>query len=301
MLYSPFSDSMITWLSRDRVTAVLAANIQFESGTAYVHSGTGTLVLGGFVYYGMGTLGAIDDVSETNTTSPTQLKMTLSGLDMSLFAKTLNERCVGKPAELYLVAMDDNGVVQVADLIFKGRVTVGTSGWVTPTIAGFDRSKYLVCCKWNSPYTLDYDGNRLLFLNDGSNTEDQPMSGTVDVVIFAGGVSPVAANPGFNIYNAAGQCTFSTARRPFVYLGVNFVPSTTAQTVPGGGYVPVGRFGLRVPSFGGGRIYHYHYGLVMQNGTLRAGRGLYVGWADRQLANAGVTPISLPVIPDMYV
>ncbi|WP_409245886.1 hypothetical protein [Enterobacter cloacae] len=130
MLYSPFSDSMITWLSRDRVTAVLAANIQFESGTAYVHSGTGTLVLGGYVYYGMGTMGAIDDVNETNTTSPTQLRMTLSGLDMSLFAKTLNERCVGKPAELYLVAMDDNGVVQVADLIFKGRVsgTGATSG-----------------------------------------------------------------------------------------------------------------------------------------------------------------------------
>lgn len=57
MLYSPFSDSMVDWLSRDRVTAVLAANVQFESGTAYVHSGTGTLVLGGYVYYGMGTMG----------------------------------------------------------------------------------------------------------------------------------------------------------------------------------------------------------------------------------------------------
>ena len=74
------------------------------------------------------------------------------------------------------------------------------------------------------------------------------MSGTVDVVIFAGGVSPVAANPGFNIYNAAGQCTFSTARRPFVYLGTNFVPSTTAQTVPGGGYVPVGRLVCAFPA-----------------------------------------------------
>ena len=123
MLYSPFSDSMVDWLSRDRVTAVLAANVQFESGTAYVHSGTGTLVLDGYVYYGMGTMGAIDDVGETNTTSPTQLRMTLSGLDMSLFAKTLNERCVGRPAELYLVAMDDNGVVQVADLIFKETVS----------------------------------------------------------------------------------------------------------------------------------------------------------------------------------
>lgn len=41
MMYSPFSDSMVDWLSRDRVTVVVAANIQFESGTAYVHSGLG--------------------------------------------------------------------------------------------------------------------------------------------------------------------------------------------------------------------------------------------------------------------
>ena len=114
---------MVDWLSRDRVTVAIAANIQFESGTVYVHSGTGTLVLGGYVYYGMGRMGSVDDASETSTTSPTQVKMTLSGLDMTLFATTLNERCVGRNAEIYLVAMDDNGVVQVADLLFKGRVS----------------------------------------------------------------------------------------------------------------------------------------------------------------------------------
>lgn len=123
MLYTPFSGQMVDYLSRDRVTAVIAAQIQFESGTAYVHSGTGTLVLGGYVYHGVGTLGAVDDVQETGTTSPTQLKLTLSGLDMSLFAKTLNERCVGRPAELHLVALDDAGVARVADLIFKGKVS----------------------------------------------------------------------------------------------------------------------------------------------------------------------------------
>ena len=68
-------------------------------------------------------MGAIDDANETNTTSPTQLKMTLSGLDSALFATTLNERCVGRNAEIYLVAMDDNGVVQVADLLYKGRAS----------------------------------------------------------------------------------------------------------------------------------------------------------------------------------
>lgn len=123
MLYSPFSDSMVDWLSRDRVTAVLAANIQFESGTVYVHSGTGQIVLGGYVYYGMGRLGSVDEVGETNTTSPSQLKLTLTGLDMSLFATTLNERCVGRAAEIYLVALDDSGQVQVADLLFKGKVS----------------------------------------------------------------------------------------------------------------------------------------------------------------------------------
>ncbi|KMV33898.1 hypothetical protein [Franconibacter pulveris] len=123
MLYSPFSDSMVDYLSRDRVTAVIAAQVQFESGTAYVHSGTGTLVLGGYVYYGVGALGAVDDVQESGTTSPTQLKLTLSGLDLSLFAKTLNERCVGREAQIYLVAMDDSGVARVADLIFKGKIS----------------------------------------------------------------------------------------------------------------------------------------------------------------------------------
>lgn len=123
MLYSPFSEQMVDYLSRDRVTAVIAAQVKFESGTAYVHSGTGTLVLGGYVYYGVGALGAVDDVQESGTTSPTQLKLTLSGLDLSLFAKTLNERCVGRQAEIYLVAMDDAGVARVADLIFKGKAS----------------------------------------------------------------------------------------------------------------------------------------------------------------------------------
>lgn len=123
MLYSPFSDAMVDWLSRDRVTAVIAANIQFDSGTVYVHSGTGTIVLNGFVYYGMGKMGAVDDVGETNSTSPAQLKLTLSGLDLSLFATTLNERCVGRQANIYLVVMDDSGVVRAADMIFQGKVS----------------------------------------------------------------------------------------------------------------------------------------------------------------------------------
>ena len=48
---------------------------------------------------------------------------------MALFATTLNERCVGRNAEIYLVAMDDNGVVRVADLLFKGGIQYGGDRW----------------------------------------------------------------------------------------------------------------------------------------------------------------------------
>lgn len=123
MLYNPFSDDMATALANSRVTAVIAVKIEFASGTVYVHSGTGPLVLSGYVYQGIGALGAVDDVQESGTTSPAQLKLTLSGLDRSLLAITLNENCVGRPAEIYIVAMDDNGAAAVANLLFKGRVT----------------------------------------------------------------------------------------------------------------------------------------------------------------------------------
>lgn len=134
MLYSPFSETMVDYLNRDRVTTAIAARIEFESGTVYVHSGTGPMVLAGNVYYGIGRLGSVDDVEETHATSPTRLKLTLSGLDVGLFATTLNERCVGRQAELYLVALDDAGVPAVADLIFKGKVS-GTGATAGDTAA----------------------------------------------------------------------------------------------------------------------------------------------------------------------
>ncbi len=123
MLYNPFSDEMAAALASDRVTPVIAVNIQFTSGTVYVHSGTGPLVLSGYVYQGIGALGAVDDVQESGTTSPAQLKLTLSGLDMSLLAITLNESCVGRLSEIYLIALDDVGKPLVANLLFRGRVT----------------------------------------------------------------------------------------------------------------------------------------------------------------------------------
>lgn len=103
-------------------------------------------------------MGSVDDASETSTTSPTQVKMTLSGLDMALFATMLNERCVGRNAEIYLVAMDDNGVVQVADLLFKGRVS--STG---ATAGGKNALQYTISNifeDWQRPFLIAIPMNR---------------------------------------------------------------------------------------------------------------------------------------------
>lgn len=124
MLFSPFSDEMVSLLSQPRVTAAVAVRIQFGSGPVCVHSGTGALVIDGHVYQGVGSLGRLDEVKESPTTSPTQVKMTLSGLDMSLLSSTLNEQCVGRTAEILVVAFDnDTLAVRACNLLFKGRVS----------------------------------------------------------------------------------------------------------------------------------------------------------------------------------
>lgn len=55
--------------------------------------------------------------------------MTLSGLDMALFATMLNERCVGRNAEIYLVAMDDNGVVRGRSPVQRARIQHRGDRW----------------------------------------------------------------------------------------------------------------------------------------------------------------------------
>lgn len=123
MFFSPFSEEVADLLMQDRVTIALAAQIGFDSGTVYVHSGTGPIVLGGYVYHGLGSLGRVDVASESHTTSPTQLKLTLSGLDLSLLSITLNENCVGREASIFLLVLDEASKVLANNLLFKGKVT----------------------------------------------------------------------------------------------------------------------------------------------------------------------------------
>ena len=172
-------------------------------------------------------------------------------------------------------------------------------GWAVPTISGYDKNNYVVFGRCNSGNTIDFDGTTVRFYQPPSGRGHRPTTGTIDIVIFASGVTPTPGN-GLTILNAAGQCTFSTVKRPFVFLGGMWKPSTSGVSI-GNGYVPLGRYGFNVNTDGG--VYTFWmYGIKIQNGQASVQGGVYIGFDQYAIfGNNQVTDLSLPVLPDMYL
>ncbi|UPT52977.1 minor tail protein [Hafnia phage yong3] len=123
MLYSPFSDEMLDLMEQPNVNLVLATEIHFPSGITRVHTGTGTVVINGQAFLGVGVLGEVGSVTEENNTSPSSMSLTLSGLDLSLVATTLEENCVGSEVICYAVCLREDGTAGAANMLFQGFIS----------------------------------------------------------------------------------------------------------------------------------------------------------------------------------
>lgn len=123
MLFSPFSDDLLSAMEQPNVALVLAAEIDFPSGVTRVHTGTGTVIINGQTFLGVGNLGDVGSVTEENSTSSSTMSMALSGLDMSLVGETLNEEVIGCNVVCYLAVMNNQGVVTGANVLFEGFIT----------------------------------------------------------------------------------------------------------------------------------------------------------------------------------
>lgn len=135
MLGAPFSDPMLQALAGNP-SLVMAVKLLLPSGPCRAHSGTGTIVINGEAYYGVGALGSIQPIKSGSDSSPTQVQIQLTGFDSSLVATLLNEKCRGAAVSIFLVAMGDNGYPLAADLLFAGfiaktGVAAGTENAIT--------------------------------------------------------------------------------------------------------------------------------------------------------------------------
>ena len=189
---------------------------------------------------------------------------------------------------------------QSGQCIFMQRVHIPKGGWQVPSIAGYNKSQYVVFARWNNGEVLDYDGNTVRFYRPPKDLNEVPSEGDVDIVIFGSGKAPTPG-VGLNITNKQGVCTFSTTKRPFVYLSGMWNPSTSQVNISNG-YVPIGRFGLYATMSGRNYVYRMH-GMRMQGGKVWCDGGKYLGRSDFALfGNGSVTGgLSMPVLPDMYL
>jgi len=102
-----------------------AVELGFESATLRFWTGFGTITANDEDWFGAGMVLGISSPNENIDLSAEGLTVTFSGLDSSVVAITLLENYRGRPAKVYIGALDDSNE-PVSDLyqVFAGRMDV---------------------------------------------------------------------------------------------------------------------------------------------------------------------------------
>ena len=109
-------------LSSGVIYPAILVSLTFTTGTSYVWSGVGALVWNGNTYAGVGTLGKIGTITESNQTRADGTTVTLSGIDPTLYADSMNEIQLGAPALIYYALLSNGAIIGSPYLLFSGLV-----------------------------------------------------------------------------------------------------------------------------------------------------------------------------------
>lgn len=118
----PFSQGVVDIISTGKFMTVYACQLDFEDGMVFAHTGTGTLVIDGITYDGVGHFGEVGQSQESdNSGSPMSVDLTLSGLESYIITETNIRGCRGRSGKLMFVVFDEAGNY-AADILFSGRM-----------------------------------------------------------------------------------------------------------------------------------------------------------------------------------
>lgn len=118
-----FTNTILTEMERDNPRLIIAVEILYKSAPVRAHTGVGEVVIDGQTYIGVGTLGAIDPIKQSSNNGPSTMNLSMSGLDPTLVAETLNQRTQGSKVKIMICALDDDMRVTSASIMLAGRVS----------------------------------------------------------------------------------------------------------------------------------------------------------------------------------
>jgi hypothetical protein len=118
--------SMQAALEAGVLVPALLAQITFVSGTEYIWSGVGPLVYGGNTYSGVGSLGTIGAISEGVEVKAAGTSVTLSGIDPTLYADSMDDIVTGQPAKIWFALLANGAIIGAPFLAFSGLTDLPT-------------------------------------------------------------------------------------------------------------------------------------------------------------------------------
>lgn len=119
------SAAMTSAASAQSLSPILLTQIGFASGILYCWTGYGNLIWNGNTFTGTGTLGKVDQCTDTSDLSSQGTTFILEGVSLALLALAIGEVQQGLVAKMWLGLMDNTPAL-IADptLIFSGLTDV---------------------------------------------------------------------------------------------------------------------------------------------------------------------------------
>lgn len=104
------------------------AELQFVSGTLYLHDGDGTYTWGGHEWLGLGELGGISEIDESSDLGVRGFTLTLSGVQPALLATAMDRTDYkGRPVVLYVGVLDEDAqLVATPKVLARGTMDVAS-------------------------------------------------------------------------------------------------------------------------------------------------------------------------------
>jgi len=97
---------LVATLDDPFVIPVMFVQLAFDNVTLYMHTDVGDIAIAGNTYIGAGDLASIEGIEEREDSSPTGLRLRLSGIDATLLNEALLQNYVDRPATI-LMGMRD--------------------------------------------------------------------------------------------------------------------------------------------------------------------------------------------------
>lgn len=120
-------------LVKGKISPVFLVDAEFLSGTAHLWSGIGNVTFNGFTYIGVGGLGGISAVTESNQIEAQNITISFSAIPAKYVMEAINEVRPNNKVRVWFGFLQDNGALVANPLqVYAGRMDVPTLDEAVP-------------------------------------------------------------------------------------------------------------------------------------------------------------------------